>query len=404
MIMNKRTINFVTVAIPLVVMAVAWLATPATVKGQEAEIEAARKKIEVLLKKAERLQDEGAADKAERLVKQAQDLKARLAKVYEDRPRKKSGGKLGEILPGLKAGAASLRALGRREEAEKLERLAAELRKKAAAGGKRRQGESEREVALGQIRIMRIALQGLLDAGREDSAELMEHAIHAQELALKGIRNKKAIAVRESAPNLGQRVELLMFAARKLRDAGKKEQASAVANYGEQLLERFRAQQKKGGESEQRERRREGGGKERKVAAAQIAVMRTALVALREGEREDRADLLKRAIQARQVRLARLKGEKAEIVLEREPNLGQTVEALALAAKLWRKFGHQKNTAAVRQLAEKLAGSERAKKERPEKREGLQRLKQLEEEVAKLKAALDKRLGELKELQRKLDR
>ena len=37
-------------------------------------------------------------------------------------------------------------------------------------------------------------------------------------------------------------------------------------------------------------------------------------------------------------------------------------------------------------------------------KEGRQRLKQLEEEVAKLKAALDKRLGELKELERKLDR
>lgn len=227
--MNKRTINFVTMAMPLVVMAVALLASPASVKGQEAEPEAVRKKIAVLLKKAERLQDEGAADKAERLVKQAQELKARLAKANEDRPRKNSGGEHGEILQGLKAGAASLRALGRGEEAERLERLAAELRKKAAAGGKRSRGESEREVALGQIKIMRIAFQGLLDAGREDSAELMEHAIHAKELALEGVRNKKATKVYETAPNLGQRIELLMFAAQKLRDAGKKEQASVVA-------------------------------------------------------------------------------------------------------------------------------------------------------------------------------
>ena len=82
---------------------------------------------------------------------------------------------------------------------------------------------------------------------------------------------------------------------------------------------------------------------------------------------------------------------------EGEPKLGQTVEALGLAAKLWHEFGDQKNTAAVRQLTEKLARSEGVKKERPEKGEGLRRLKQLEDEVAKLKAALDKRLGELKE-------
>ncbi len=213
MIMNKRTINFVTVAIPLVVMAVAFLASPASVQGQEAEIEAARKKIEVLLNKAERLQDEGAADKAERRVKQAQELKARLAKANKERPRKNSGVELGETLQGLKAGAASLRALGRVEEAEKLERLAVALQKKAAAG-KRHRGQSKRDGVREQIKIMRIALQSLLDAGREDSAELMEHAIRAQELALEGIRNKKAIAVRESAPNLGQRTELLMFAAR----------------------------------------------------------------------------------------------------------------------------------------------------------------------------------------------
>ena len=399
--MNKRTTHFVAVTIPLVVMAVVLVASPASVKGQKSEIEAVRKKIEVLLKEAERLRDKGAADKAERLVKQAQELKARLAKANEDRPRKNSGGELGEILQGLKAGAASLRALGRGEEAEKLERLAAELQKKAVAGGKRHRGQSEREVALRQIKIMRTALQGLLDAGREDSAELMEHAIHAQELALEGNRNKKAIAVRESAPNLGQRIELLMFAARKLRDAGKKEQASAVANLGEQLLERFRAEQKQGREGEQRE----GGDKERDVAAAQIEVMRTALVALREGERKESADLLKRAIQARMVRLKQLKGPQAKSVLEREPKLDQTVEALGSAAKLWREFRNQKNAGAVGQLAKKFgAFHEGAKKERPKNGEGLQRLKQLKEEVAKLKAALDKRLGELKELERKLDR
>ena len=60
--MNKRTINFVTVAIPLVVVALAWLASPAAANGQEAEIQAVRKKIDVLLKQAKRLRDEGAAD------------------------------------------------------------------------------------------------------------------------------------------------------------------------------------------------------------------------------------------------------------------------------------------------------------------------------------------------------
>ena len=138
---------------------------------------------------------------------------------------------------------------------------------------------------------------------------------------------------------------------------------------------------------------------------AQIEVMQTALVALREGEGKTWTDVLDRAIQARLVRLKGLKGPQAKAVIEREPKLNQTAEALGVAAKLWQEFRNQKNAGAVGRLAKELAaGREGAKKERPEKGEGLQRLKQLEEEVAKLKAALDKRLGELKELERKLDR
>ncbi len=190
--MKKRTINFVAMAIPLVITVAAWLAMPTYVQGQEAEIQAGHKKIEVLLKQAERLQDEGASQKAEQIIKQALALRARLAKATEKkRTSKKSGGELGEILKGLKTGAASLRALDRGEEAQTLERLAAELQKKSKSGGKRGGGEKEQKAALEQIKIMRIALQGLLDAGREDSAEMMEHAIHAQELALKGVRNEK---------------------------------------------------------------------------------------------------------------------------------------------------------------------------------------------------------------------
>ena len=58
--MNKRTINCVTMAIPLIVIVVALLASPAVVNGQEAEIAAVKKKVEVLLNEAERLQKKGA--------------------------------------------------------------------------------------------------------------------------------------------------------------------------------------------------------------------------------------------------------------------------------------------------------------------------------------------------------
>lgn len=401
--MTKRTINFVTVSLPLAMMAVALLASPTVGQGQQAEVEAARKKIEMLLKQAKQLEDEGAADKAKLLIKQAEVLRARLAKFADQQPRKKAGGERAEILKGLKAGAASLRALGRGEEAAKLEGLAKELQAKNAVGEKNRRGGGEREVALKQIAIMRLAMQGLLEADREDAAESLEHAIHAQELALEGRRDDEAIKIRKSAPNAGQRIELLMFAAKQLRDAGKKEQASAVANLGEQLLKRYRAGQKRDGEGERRKTDGEG-NKERDVAAAQLEVMQVALVALREGEREDSAELLKRAINARLVRLKRLKGEEAKVVLQREPKLEQTVEVLGLAAQLWREFNNEEKAAAVGELAEKLRSRESSKKQQPAKGAGRERLKQLEEEVVKLKAVLDKRLDELQELKTKLDR
>ena len=100
-----------------------------------------------------------------------------------------------------------------------------------------------------------------------------------------------------------------------------------------------------------------------------------------------------------------MKGPQAKNALEREPKLEQTVEALSLAAELWREFRNQKNAGAVGRLARRLAASrESAKNERPRKRAGRQRLKQLEDEIAELQNALEERLGELRELERELDR
>jgi hypothetical protein len=462
MMMNQRISKLVAATMSLAIMGIALLATPASVNGQR-EDEIFRKKLDALMKEVARLQDEGVVERAEQLAKKVQELKARLTKVKET-PRKKSGGEQGEILGGLKAGAASLRALGRIDEAEKLERLAAEIQKKAAIAQKRAQRfKNEREVALGQFKIMRAAMQGLLDADRKDLAAMIEHTIHAEELAVEGVRNAKAAKVRETAPTLGQRVELLNFAARKLREAGKKEQASAVGNLAEQLMVRLRAQQKRGHEDQQLEggqkregqeregQKREGQKKghresekkELEIAAVQIEVMQTAMVALREGERRDAADILNRAIQARMVRLRSLTGKEAEYVLEREPKREQTIEVLGLASKLWREFGNQKNTAAVRNLAEKLTArrsgneKERAQKERAQKEKSqqeraqkqqvakqpgpdqrakrlrsaesraeqlqtqnaelFQQFNQLNEEVDKLKAALEKIRGDLKQ-------
>ena len=120
------------------------IATP--VSAQDQEREAVRKKIESLLQHAERLQDEGAGDRAEQLVNQARELEARLDRGRDrERPRR-DGNEIEEIYHGLKVGAASLRALGRNEEAAHMENIAREILERARRGNQREEGERrERE-------------------------------------------------------------------------------------------------------------------------------------------------------------------------------------------------------------------------------------------------------------------
>ena len=115
------------------------IATPVSAQDQEREV--VRKKIESLLHQAERLQDKGAGDRAEQLVDQARELEARLDRGRDrERPRR-DGNEIEEIYHGLKVGAASLRALGRNEEAAHMENIAREILERARRGNQREEGE-----------------------------------------------------------------------------------------------------------------------------------------------------------------------------------------------------------------------------------------------------------------------
>ena len=77
--------------------------------------------------------------------------------------------------------------------------------------------------------------------------------------------------------------------------------------------------------------------------------------ALLEAGRKDTAELLERAIHAREAAL------EAREIQEHAPTLGQEVEILAYAAQLWEKFGHEGKAA---QLAE-LSRAMWAERDRP---------------------------------------
>ncbi|MCP4610800.1 MAG: hypothetical protein GY845_18990 [Planctomycetes bacterium] len=139
---------------------------------------------------------------------------------------------------------------GRRENREREDRDRPRERDEGRAREER--PRSEREVALHQIEVMRIALHGLREAERGDAVELMALAIGSREMMLEGRRDEEAQRVRELAPNRQQLVELLAMASRLWREFGNSDKSVAVGRLAEQLGSRERQV----GEQEPREVRR----------------------------------------------------------------------------------------------------------------------------------------------------
>jgi hypothetical protein len=94
---------------------------------------------------------------------------------------------------------------------------------------------SEREVALHQLEVMRMALHALKEANRSDAAELLTLAIRSREMMLEGRRDEEAQRVRERAPNRGQLVEVLSMASKLWREFDNADKSVAVGQLAEQL-------------------------------------------------------------------------------------------------------------------------------------------------------------------------
>ncbi|MHC4244342.1 MAG: hypothetical protein ACYS3N_12785 [Planctomycetota bacterium] len=121
----------------------------------------------------------------------------------------------------------------RRENSEREDRA----RPRERDEGKAREGRprSEREVAIHQLEVMRIALHGLREAERGDAVELLTLAIRSREMMLEGRRDEEAQRVRERAPNRGQLVEILSMASKLWREFDNADKSVAVGQLAEQL-------------------------------------------------------------------------------------------------------------------------------------------------------------------------
>ncbi|MHC4558910.1 MAG: hypothetical protein ACYS80_16590 [Planctomycetota bacterium] len=138
-----------------------------------------------------------------------------------------------------------------REGREREERERPRERDEGRARGER--PRSEREVALHQLEVMRIALHALREAERGDAVELLTLAIRSREMMLEGRRDEEAQRVRERAPDRGQLAEILSMAARLWREFGNAEKSVAVGRLAEQMSG---SRERQGREQEPREVRR----------------------------------------------------------------------------------------------------------------------------------------------------
>lgn len=387
----------------MVVLA-ATLGTAATTLAQEGsrEIEAARQRLHELTAQAERALEHGQHERAEHLMRQAEQLEQRIHRHLREQDRaaerehgerehaerehgerehaerergEREHAERGEVLEGLKRGIWALRQIGRNQEAQHLANIAEGVarrldqalhgRREREQRGEHEQGaDAERREARRHFAIVRFAVEGLVEADRHDAADLLERALRARELELEGRHDEEAMHIRESAPGREDVIELLSLAARELHRQGRGERAAAVVELTRQLrhpreTDRRRDMDRPHERDDRRPERRER-------LKHQVEIMQMAIPALREGNRKELAETIKRAIQVRQVNLRGLEGEEARVVRERAPSLGQTVEILGLAAKLWREFGNDDKAEAIANLAEHMwAQRERPDRDRP---------------------------------------
>jgi len=291
----------------------------------------------------------------------------------------------------------------------------------------REQGEksTERDILKQQIEVFKIALHGLMEAEKKDLAETLQRAIRAREVALEGRRDDEAHMIRERAPSRGQLAEILALSSKVWREFNNQEKAAVVGRVAEEFARRPDEREGHHERAEHAARERAERPNEREIAKRQLEVMKTALPALREGERGDAVELLEPAIRAYEVMIEGRRDDEAHMIRERMPNRGQLAEILTMASNLWREFNNQDKAEVVGRLAKEFAGEGKRERERErpvkERREVAERERprtegrspelvrkhqELEEQARDIKRALeglrDDQDEEARELQAKL--
>ncbi len=275
------------------------------------------------------------------------------------------------VLRGLANGVEALVALGRKEEAAHLREIYESVKRGGPAKAKRKAkphgGHAERQIAEGYVELMGLAVRTLVKAGKHDRAEVVEHGKHALELRLKGRRDDEAMKVYKTAPARGEQARALFVAAELLADHGDKKHAGLLAEIARSWLKKSKASAKREHGSKERgfkehadKKRSSWQGEGDEALAQRIRILKMALPALREGEREKATAILQRGIDAGRVMLAKREDDEAREMLERTPSLGELAEVLHLASDLWMKFKDKEKAHKIAALAKFYAKRSKA--------------------------------------------
>ena len=242
------------------------LSAPASAQGRESaqsdERDALRARAADLTARGEDLLERGEQERARQAFEQAREIWAHLERAEHparETDRREGGERHREIMNGLEHGIAALRELGMNKEAERLHRIAAEVRERGERDTRR---PTEREIGRRQLEVMRLAMPALREGERRDAADILEHAIHARELAMEGRDGPEAMEVRRGGPNRAQIAEILLLASRLWKDFGNEDKAHITGELGQQFARqererRARDARDEGVESQERCRRAE---------------------------------------------------------------------------------------------------------------------------------------------------
>jgi hypothetical protein len=269
---------------------------------------------------------------------------------------------------------------GDEEKAEKLSRMTEKLWSRPE--DRPHSGRSERDQVRREIEILSLAKPALREAGRMDSLEILEHAIHARELALEGRRDEHAMHIRKTAPDMGAQIEVLAYSARLWREFGNEDKAEVL----ERLAHELKARRK--------DRLSEG----RELLKHEIEVFGIAAHAFEEAEKPDAADIMRRAAHVRKLRLSGRRGEEAERVLRSAPSPEQEMELLGHASRLWEEWGHEEKARALDKLAGKMRSHLRDHRPRREEGPRERQIDQLHQRMDELERAIRALREELEHL------